>query len=148
MKILVAEDDPVSLYSLKKILEYWNHEVISVNDGDKALRSIKNGFIPQILLSDWDMPKMPGPVLCEELRKDPKYDRIYIIMLTAKDRVNDMVEGFTSGVDDYISKPVTEKELRESINNGIRFIDGEDGYTDRDDLISRNIMKFQAQHYK
>lgn len=146
MKILVAEDDPISNHSIKKILEYWGHEVIAVKDGSQALLKIKNDWKPDILLSDWEMPLMTGPELCKELRLDPINDDIYVIMLTANDEIIDMVEGFTSGVDDYISKPVTETELKESIMKGIKFINREEGFTDRDGLIAKNIMTFQKNH--
>ena len=145
MKILVAEDDPVSNHAITRILEYWDHEVISVRDGLKAWDIITKKWKPDILLSDWDMPSMNGPKLCERIRNDPSNDDIYIIMLTAKNNMTDMMDGFWSGVDDYLSKPVTETELKESLNIGISFLNGEEGFNDRDELISKNIIKFQTK---
>ncbi len=146
MKILVAEDNPVSLYAIKKTLEYWDHEVRTSVDGAQALQNVKGLWKPEIILSDWDMPIVTGLEMCKEIRKDPINDEIYIIMLTANDELNDMVEGFTSGVDDYVSKPVTETELKASISKAIKFINREEGFSDRDGLIAQNIMNYQKKH--
>lgn len=145
MKILIAEDDPVSFHVLRKILIYWKHDVTAVRDGVQALRIIEEVGRPDILISDWNMPRMTGPELCQRLRKDQRNSDIYIIMLTTKDQIADMMKGFVSGVDDYISKPVTESELKQSIDTGSRFLRNVEGYTNREKLISDNIRRFRER---
>ena len=147
MKILVAEDDPVSYHVLRKILEYWNHDVKAVKDGAQALQLIKKQWKPDILLTDWIMPRMSGPDLIKELRSDPQFRDMYIIMLTAKDQMDDMVDGFISGVDDYISKPVSESELKNAIENGKTFLMSDGSYIDRSELIEKNILKFKEKFH-
>lgn len=144
MRIIVAEDDPVSNHFLKRILEYWGHEVQSVLDGEEAWAAIVEKGNPDLILSDWDMPKLTGVDLCKKIRDDPDRMNIYLILLTAKNLKTDMYNGFKMGADDFISKPVTEVELRESIEKGKEFL--KDDTVDREELRRRNINNFMMRH--
>jgi two-component system chemotaxis response regulator CheY len=144
MKIIIAEDDPVSNHFLKRILLYWGHEIQSVTDGEQAWAAIDEMGNPDLILSDWDMPNLTGVELCKKVRNDPNKREIYLILLTAKNLKADMYNGFKNGADDFISKPVTEKELRLSIEKGEKFL--KDDTIDREDLRRKNINNFVLRH--
>jgi DNA-binding response OmpR family regulator len=112
MKILVAEDDPVSLRLLQARLDEWGYEVTSVTDGQKALEVLQGPESPRLAILDWIMPGLDGIEICREARKRGKKPYIYILMLTAKVRKQDIVEGLESGADDYLIKPYDPHELR------------------------------------
>jgi two-component system chemotaxis response regulator CheY len=144
MKIIVAEDDPVSNHFIRRILEYWGHDIHSVTDGEQAWELIEENGNPDLILSDWDMPNMTGVELCRKIRNDPSKKEIYLILLTAKNLKTDMYNGFKMGADDFISKPVTEKELKESLEKGEKFL--KDNKIDREDLRRKNINNFVLRH--
>ncbi|MDM8537675.1 response regulator [Desulfobacterales bacterium HSG17] len=121
MKILVAEDDYVSRLLVKKAVEKIGHEVLEAEDGKNALDLFLE-HKPDMIISDWMMPEMDGIELCQKIRNSDKKTYSYIILLTAKDKMTDLVEVFEAGADDYIIKPFKPDELRSRINNGERII--------------------------
>ena len=82
MKILVADDDPVTLHKVVYRLRQWGHEVISCTDGGSAWNMLEGGLIPNVVILDWMMPGINGPELCLKIRarKDCLY--VYIVLLT------------------------------------------------------------------
>ncbi len=119
MKILLAEDDPVSLHSLKRTLEKWGHEVTATSSGDEAWDAFRAGAFP-IVISDWMMPGMDGVELLEHIR-ERKGDRYaYVILLTARQEKQDLVEAMSAGADDFLTKPFDRDELRVRLRAGIR----------------------------
>ena len=125
MKILIAEDDQVSLRILEKNVAEWGYEIAVAGNGDEALRKLREGDV-RLAVLDWMMPGTNGIEICRFVRQDsgPKY--IYIIMLTSRDRRQDIVEGLESGADDYMAKPVNFLELRARIQTGRRVVELED----------------------
>jgi diguanylate cyclase (GGDEF)-like protein len=123
MKILVAEDDLVSLRLLQARLVEWGYEVTSVTDGQKALEILQGPESPRLAILDWIMPGLDGIEICREVRKRGKKPYIYILMLTAKVRKQDIVEGLESGADDYLIKPYDPHELRARLRAGRRILD-------------------------
>ena len=108
--ILVAEDDPVSRKILEKTLTKAEYEVVSVENGKKALDTLGKKFFP-IILTDWMMPEMDGLQLCRLSRQHRWPGYIYIILLTAKDSKDDIIAGLEAGADDYITKPFSPRVL-------------------------------------
>ena len=90
------------------------------------------------------MPNLTGVELCKKIRNDPAKQNIYLILLTAKNLKTDMYNGFKMGADDFISKPVTEKELKESLEKGEKFLKNDT--TDREELRRKNINNFVLRH--
>jgi diguanylate cyclase (GGDEF)-like protein len=123
MRILVAEDDPVSLRLLQAFLVEWGYQVTSVTDGEKALAVLQTPESPRLAILDWTMPGMDGIEVCREVRKRNKRPYIYILMLTAKAKKQDIVEGLESGADDYLIKPYDAHELRARLRAGRRILD-------------------------
>lgn len=122
MKILVAEDNDTSRLILEAILIKWNYEVTSVSDGNEAWKKLQEKDAPRLLVLDWMMPGINGVELCRRLRQ-LVVDPMYIILLTARDDKNDIVEGLRAGADDYISKPFDKDELRARIDVGRRVVE-------------------------
>ncbi|MEW6671359.1 MAG: response regulator [Thermodesulfobacteriota bacterium] len=122
MKILIAEDDAITLKMLERKLNSWGYEVVSVADGNAAWETLQQDDAPNLLLLDWMMPGMDGIEICRKLQRQPKDAPTYIILLTARDNEDDIVAGLDAGADDYITKPFGNNELRSRVNVGRRII--------------------------
>ena len=109
-RILVAEDDTNIRHVLKIQLEGADYEVVTAEDGIKALEEV-SWHSPDLILLDIMMPKMDGYEVCRRLKADFHTSNIPIIMLTAKSAVNEKVEGLEVGANDYLTKPYSSKEL-------------------------------------
>lgn len=125
MKILIAEDDNVSLRILEKNVAEWGYEIAVAGNGEEALRTLREGEV-RLAVLDWMMPGINGIEICRFVRQDAGSKYIYIIMLTSRDRRQDIVEGLESGADDYMAKPVNFLELRARIQTGRRVVELED----------------------
>lgn len=109
-RILIADDDPDILDVLEITLSQDNYEIIKAMDGGEALQTIKSKPLDLVLL-DYNMPKMNGRQVCMEVKKDILLRHLPIIMVTGKGEVSDKVGGIDAGADDYIVKPFEPKEL-------------------------------------
>jgi phosphoserine phosphatase RsbU/P len=134
MKILIAEDNPTSRRILESILVKWNYEVISVRDGNEAWEKLQRNDAPRLLILDWMMPGKSGVELCRRLRSRSNAESMYIILLTARDDKNDIVEGLSAGADDYIAKPFNSEELRARVDVGRRMVELQDALIEREKL--------------
>ncbi len=122
MKILIAEDNPVSSRILKSILIKWGYQVIAFDNGKLALDKMMEKQAPKLAILDWMMPGMNGPDLCRVLRQQKTSTPPYLILLTANNDKRDVAKGLDSGADDYILKPFDRHELKARINVGLRMI--------------------------
>ena len=123
MKILIAEDDLTSRTMLQAALTKWGNEVLATTDGQAAWSAMQQKNPPQLLILDWMMPGMNGPTLCRKLRDQEGTDALYIILLTSKGELRDVIAGLEIGADDYITKPYANDELRARINVGKRMLE-------------------------
>ncbi len=121
MKILIAEDDYVSRLLLKKSITKMDHDPIETKDGKQAWDMFLE-HQPDMVITDWMMPEMDGIELCKKLRSSDKKTYTYIMLLTAKDKITDLVEVFDAGADDYITKPFKPDELKSRIKTGRRIL--------------------------
>ena len=113
MKILLAEDDKSLGNLLTKMLKRKDFKVTWVKEGDKAYeQTCSNSY--DLLILDWMMPNQDGVSLCQTLREEG-YDG-KILLLTAKDSVENKITGLNSGADDYLVKPFEFTELVARIN--------------------------------
>jgi len=112
VKVLVAEDDPVSRRVVESRLKKWGYEVISVADGSAAWEVLQREDGPQLAVLDWMMPGMDGPSICRATRGLAGRPYVYILLLTAKGQERDLVEGLEAGADDYLIKPISAEELK------------------------------------
>lgn len=111
MKILVAEDDAVSRLILEKTLQGWGHSVATCDNGQAAWALYRSGEF-RVVISDWMMPEMDGPELCQKIRSLKRSDYTYVILLTAKTGKENFLEGMEAGADDYLTKPFEADELK------------------------------------
>jgi two-component system response regulator ArlR len=115
--ILIVEDEEGIVQFLKQGLEEEGYQVSSANDGAEGLSVFQSGKFDLVLL-DWMLPKMTGVELCQAIRQ--QNTKLPIIFLTAKDTVQETVEGLKSGANDYIKKPFSFDELVERIKVQLR----------------------------
>ncbi len=117
MRLLVIEDDPVIATLLRKGLEQAQFEVDVVADGPTGLRRAREGAYGLIVL-DVMLPGLDGWSICRTLRD--RRDITPILMLTARDSIDDRVKGLEGGADDYLSKPFDFKELLARVRSLLR----------------------------
>ena len=119
MKILIAEDDIVSVKVLQLTLEHEGHEVVVANNGEEAWRLFDEEPV-RVIVSDWMMPVMDGLDLCRLVRGRSKTDYTYFILLTAINTGRESLRrAMDAGVDDFLSKPLD----REVISMRLRVAD-------------------------
>ena len=123
MKILIAEDDPVSSRVLSTTLVKWGHEVVVTGTGLEAWAELQKEDAPLLAILDWMMPGMDGVEVCRRLRQEISASPIYIILLTAMSRKEDLIQGLEAGADDYITKPFNHHELRVRLQAGARIVE-------------------------
>ena len=119
-QILIVDDEPVNLQVLVNHLSLQNYGITQAASGMEALEIIDQGFKPDIILLDIMMPKMTGYELCQKIRERFPANELPVVLLTAKNQVSDLVEGFSSGANDYLTKPVSKNELLARIKTHIR----------------------------
>jgi diguanylate cyclase (GGDEF)-like protein len=122
MRILIAEDDPVSSRILATTLTKWGHEVVTTADGLDAWAALQKADAPQLAILDWMMPGMEGPEICRRVRERTDTEHIYLILLTALQNIEQMVEGLEAGADDYVAKPFNRHELQARLKAGERIV--------------------------
>lgn len=123
MRILIAEDDPVSCRVLTANLKAWGHEVVVTNNGSDALAALQKEDAPLMAILDWMMPGLDGVEVCRRLRNQSDAAPIYIILLTSLNRKEDLIEGLEAGADDYLTKPFDRNELRMRVRAGARVVE-------------------------
>ena len=123
MKVLIAEDDRVSRGLLKATLAHAGYEVVAAEDGEEAWRLLGAPETPRLAVLDWMMPGIDGVEICRRLRRGEGAAYFYIILLTTKDRQEDVVEGLEAGADDYVTKPYDPHELRSRVRTGERILE-------------------------
>ncbi len=141
MKILIADDESVSRRMLQGLLGKWGYDVVLAEDGNAAWEKLKALDAPRMALLDWMMPGQNGVDVCRALRKLRPEPYTYILLLTAKDAKESVVEGLESGADDYLTKPFNPHELKARIRVGLRLLDLEDNL-----VQAREAMRFKATH--
>ena len=109
-KILVVDDDKILRTVLQHTLEQEGYKVTIVNSGTEAIRSFENDT-PDIIISDVSMPEMDGFEFCRLLRSHPSGQLVPFIFLSARDDLEDRIQGHSIGADDYLTKPFEIKEL-------------------------------------
>ncbi|MBK7997873.1 MAG: response regulator [Verrucomicrobia bacterium] len=131
MKVLIAEDDPVSRRLLQAALAKWGYEVTVTANGKEAWNALQTPNAPSLLVLDWLMPEMDGVEVCREARKSDALKSSYIILLTSRGSKEDIVQGLEAGADDYVTKPFDHGELRARVQVGSRVVQLQSALADR-----------------
>ena len=120
LKVLIVDDDLKLLKMLQRTLVYENLDVLTASDGLEALIKVRDSA-PDLIIVDWMMPKMDGITFIQRLRDEG--NQTLILMLTARDAIENRVEGLESGADDYLVKPFAPAELVARVHAMLRRVE-------------------------
>jgi DNA-binding response OmpR family regulator len=123
MKVLIAEDDPISRRRLEGMLVKWGYEVTAAGDGIKALQVFRENPPPSLAILDWIMPGMDGTEVCRKVREMSDHRSSYIILFATRNFLESIVDGSEKGADDYLAKPVDFEELRARLQRAMHILD-------------------------
>lgn len=140
--ILIVEDETEIRDMLRFALERAEYEVLEAETAEDALLQLE-GRLPDLLLVDWMLPGVSGVELVRRLRKDELTRNLPAIMLTARGEENDKLKGFDHGVDDFMTKPFSPKELLARIKALLRRSGSE-----HDDLLTAGIMSLNLDQHQ
>ena len=121
-RIPVADDHPATRRLTAGILESAGHQVVLAKDGREALTELGRGNY-DIAVLDWIMPRVDGVTLCRQLRQRSVDRHLYVILVTAKGRADEVVAGLDAGADDYLVKLFHPEELRARVRAGGRIVE-------------------------
>ena len=124
MSILLVEDSAIERKAIGAYLKEWGLDFHAVDNGTEAWNLLQGPDAPSLVLLDWLLPGIDGIELCRRIRTlGANGNYTYTVMLTAKDRKQDLLTAMAAGADDYLSKPVDPSELRARILVGKRILD-------------------------
>jgi two-component system, cell cycle response regulator len=122
MKVLIAEDDPVTRRLLESSLKRWGYEPVLAEDGVLAWMLLQREDAPELAVLDWMMPGLSGVEICQRLRARKTGSYVYIVLVTSRGEKDDFVEGMEAGADDYLVKPYSPYELQQRLRAGARVL--------------------------
>lgn len=133
-RILIADDSPATRNLLKKALEAEGFAVVLASDGREAWEVLKTPDAPRLAILDWMMPGMSGPEICARIRAQKRGEYTYMILLTARNKREDLIEGLNAGADDYLTKPLDVQQLQARLRAARRILG-----------LERNLIAAQQQ---
>lgn len=140
LRILVVDDNPVDRRLISSMLQNSRHTLTLAEDGQEALH-LALQTSPQVILTDWMMPRLSGLELCAALRRSPELAHTYVIVMTAQAENEKLVEAFDAGADDYLVKPVNRQILGARLLAAQRLI----GLRERVEHDREQIRRFAAE---
>ena len=143
MQILVVDDLAANRKMVADMLTYAGHQVHVAADGTAALETLQNQSI-QLVISDWMMPEMSGVELISEIRKRFTDSYIYVILTSARNERNDMIEALESGADDFMARPFSPPELMARLAIGRRLVELENRLKQQTLDIARAKSEWEA----
>ncbi|HND32404.1 MAG TPA: diguanylate cyclase [Myxococcota bacterium] len=141
MEVLVADDDPTTRLMMKGSLERLGYQVRLATDGNEALAILGSENPPRLAILDWEMPGATGVEVCRWIRTGGDEPYTYIILLTSRTSLSDIVEAMDAGADSFIRKPVEPNELKARLRPGHRMLD-----LQRQLIRAREAYRYQARH--
>ena len=109
-RILIVDDEPSIVVSLEWLMKREGFETVVAVDGEAALAAVAQGA-PDLVILDIMLPSMNGFEVCQRIRSEPRWNRIKILILTAKGRDTEVTRGLGLGADAYVTKPFSTKDL-------------------------------------
>jgi DNA-binding response OmpR family regulator len=122
MRILIADDDEVSLLALEAMLGKRGHTVVAAGDGQEAWQMLQQDDPPPVVILDWMMPGLDGVDVCRRVRAEPRLKSLYLMLLTSRGSHEHVLEGLRAGANDYVTKPFAADELEARVNVGIEVV--------------------------
>ncbi len=121
LRVLVVDDDPADLRLISRITSTAGYEVRQARNGQEAVGRVLDDC-PDLVVTDWDMPGLDGVQLCQQLRTLDVPFYVYVLLLTAKSRPQELVQALEAGADDFISKPISPAVLLARLKAGARTV--------------------------
>lgn len=121
MRILIVDDSKISRRTLEAVTSNWGYEVLGADTGEEGWEIVQREA-PRLVITDWMLPGMDGPTLCRKIRASGARNYVYIILLTAREDKQSLVDGMGAGADDFLRKPVDFEELHARIRAGERVL--------------------------
>jgi CheY-like chemotaxis protein/tRNA A-37 threonylcarbamoyl transferase component Bud32 len=118
MRVLAADDDEAILRMLARALRSWGYEPILASGGVEAWHVLRQELAPTVAILDWDMPGLSGIEVCRLFRATPHGAGAYVLVLTARQQKDDLIEALEAGADDFLSKPFVARELQLRLAKG------------------------------
>jgi DNA-binding response OmpR family regulator len=131
MRVLVAEDNEPTRVALVRLLAGWGYGVVSVTDGEEAWQVLCGADPPRLVILDWVMPGVDGLEVCRRVRAAGSTEPPYLILLTGRAGLEDIVAGLESGADEYLTKPVEAAELQARVRAARRVVELQARLTER-----------------
>ncbi|GAB6100567.1 response regulator transcription factor [Halanaerocella petrolearia] len=145
-KILVVDDEENIVQLVKFNLEEKGYEVVTAYDGQQALEVVKKED-PDLMVLDLMLPEVDGFDICREIRKNDQFNKLPIIILSAKEEEVDKILGLELGADDYITKPFSPRELIARVKAVLRRVTSQD-FVQKDDVIKVGDVKLDLNKYQ
>ena len=117
-KIVIVDDEPMIVKLLRALLSDFNCEIHDVNDSERALATIEE-VLPDLVLLDVQMPHISGLDIAKAMRENDNIKHIPIIFVTSRSDVATMQEGFKYNAVDYLTKPISFKQLTSSVQKAL-----------------------------
>jgi len=121
LKVLIVDDDIPTRILLRAALNQWGYQIVEAGDGEEAWMILQSKDAPELLISDWIMPKLDGLGLCERIKKELSKPP-YIILLTQMGGTANIIKGLEAGADEFLAKPFNMAELRSRLTVGARIV--------------------------
>jgi two-component system, cell cycle response regulator len=140
LRILIADDDQLSRRLLEVTLKRLGHEPVIVTNGTDAEEQLLRPDGPHLAILDWDMPGADGLAVCRAVRQRA-HPYVYVVLLTARDRREDMLVALEADVDDFLTKPLDAGELQARLRSGERLLTLQENL-----LRAQEALRYQATH--
>jgi signal transduction histidine kinase len=122
-RLLLVDDEPINRQVLHNHLSLQNYQLFDASGGQEAINAINQQGPFDLVLLDVMMPKLSGYEVCKKLREAHPVNDLPIIFLTAKNQVSDLMQSFTVGGNDYLTKPINKHELLARVETHLKFLD-------------------------
>jgi phosphoserine phosphatase RsbU/P len=123
MRVLIAEDDALSRRVLEDTITKAGYELVVTTDGREAWEALQREDAPPLAILDWMMPGMDGVQICRKVRESAAPVPTYLILVTTRERKEDIVAGLDAGANDYVTKPFDRAELLARVGVGVRVVE-------------------------
>jgi sigma-B regulation protein RsbU (phosphoserine phosphatase) len=141
--VLIVDDSKSYRHLMATMLAKWGFRVFEAEDGECALRLLEQQPV-HIVISDWEMPVMDGVELCQAIRRSDFGHYIYVILVTARQSLDDLLTGMEAGADDFLSKPVNQSQLRARLHAAERVLLLENTLAARNEKISSAYRQIES----
>ncbi|ALX95474.1 SpoIIE family protein phosphatase [Serratia sp. JSRIV001] len=143
VSVLIVDDSKSYRHLMAAALTKWGFNVCEAEDGRQALQKLNQRSI-HIVISDWEMPVMDGVALCQAIRSGDFGHYVYVILVTARQSLDDLVTGMESGADDFLSKPVNQSQLRARLHAAERVLTLESTLAARNEKLTYAYQQIES----